>query len=644
MPSQHRHADAAAERAMRLHRAGDLPGAEQGYRAALALQPDHADGLHGLGVLALGRGQSGQAIAFIGRAVAARPEVAVYYLNLGLALRDQGHVEQSRAALQVAVLRDPDDPRAHAALAAVLEGLGRSAEAEAAAAAAVRRDPGHGTPSTSIPGTSAALGRLRIAAGRLEEALPALRAAVSETPDDTSSWHRLGEAGGQLGQPDQAEAAFRRVVALRPDDPAALANLGGLLFERGRLDEAEALLRRAAAGAPPTAETASNLGLVLMAVGRLPEAERALSQASALAPGSDGILVNRGSILAELGRQAEAEACFALVERRARVGSPDAARARFNRATVLLATGRHAEGWNAFEARRELVPPSPSSLPDWDGRALPDGAAVLLHAEQGLGDAIQFLRYVRPAAERAALRLLLPEPLQPLAAGLLPSCCRLATPGAVAEGCVAQASLLSLPFLLGCAAPTWDGPYLTVPDAARRTADWLGGGPGHLTVGLSWAGNPQYRFDRRRSLRLEQLGPLGRLPGIRFVSLQQGEAARQPAPAGLELDRPPEPPDLASTAALIARLDLVVTVDTAIGHLAGALGCPVWLLNRYGGDWRWQDGNMAPDGSSAWYPTLRQFRQAEPLPPEQAWQEPLAALAQALRQAVAGSPIATSPG
>ncbi len=638
MPSLDRQADAAAEQGTRLHQAGDLQGADRCYRAAVALQPDHADGLHGLGVLALGRGQSGQAIALIGRAVAVRPEVGVYYLNLGLALRDQGHVEQARAALHVAALRDPDDPRAHAALAAVLESLDRTQEAEAAAAQAVRRDPGHGLSTSSVPGASAALGRLRIRNGRLREALVALRAAVSEAPGDAASWHGLGEACGRLGQAEQAEAAFRRVVELLPDDPAALANLGGLLFERGRLDEAEALLRRAVAAAPPAAETWSNLGLVLMATGDLPGAERALAQAARSAPGSDGILVNRGSILAELGRHGEAEDCLLAVEARAPAGSVDAARARFNRATVLLATGRHHEGWAAFEARRDLVPPAPSALPQWDGTALPDGAAVLVHAEQGLGDAIQFLRYVRQASERAMLHLLLPEPLQPLAGDLAGPRCRLATHGAGTGDCVAQGSLLSLPFLLGCAAPVWDGPYLSVPEAARPAADWLDAQPAGLAVGLSWAGSPGYRFDRRRSLQLGQLGALAALRGVRFVSLQQGEAARQQAPDGLVLDQPPGPPgSLAATAALVARLDLVVTVDTAIGHLAGALGRPVWLLNRYGGDWRWQDGNLAPDGRSLWYPTLRQFRQAEPLPPEQAWRAPLAALAQALRQAAAAS-------
>ncbi len=409
-----------------------------------------------------------------------------------------------------------------------------------------------------------------------------------------------------------------------------------LLFERGRLDEAEALLRGAASGAEPTAETVSNLGLVLMATGQLLEAERALARAAVLAPELDGVVVNRGSILAELGRHEEAEDCFLAVEARAAAGSVDAARARFNRATVLLATGRHREGWDAFEARRTLVSPAPSRLPDWDGRALPDGQAVLLHAEQGLGDAIQFLRFVRAAAARAAVFLLLPEPLRPLASRLLSPRCRLATAGQPDGNCVAQASLLSLPFLLGTGAPVPDGPYLAVPDAALPEADWLDGRPAGFVVGLSWAGSPDYRFDRRRSLRLDQLGCLAGLPGIRFVSLQQGAAARQPAPEGLAIERPPgAPASLSGTAALMARLDLVVTVDTAIGHLAGALGCPVWLLNRYGGDWRWQHGNVLPDGRSAWYPTLRQFRQSEPLPPDLAWQATLAELAQALRAAAA---------
>ncbi len=620
-----RQAAALAREGLARHQDGAPDEAERLYRQALELRADEPDALHGLGVLALAAGRSGVAIAFIGRAIRARPETALFYVNLGNALRDQGHLEEARAALQVAVLRDPDDPRAHQGLGLALRRLGRPAEAAAAVGRAIRRDPAHGTPATLVPGASALLGCLRLEAGEVEPAFGLLRAAAAEAPDAPEAWHALGAALGGAGRLPEAEAAFRRTAALVPGDPAALANLGGVLFELNRMDEALAALRRAVAAGPATAATRSNLGLVLMALGLLPEAERELARAAALAPEADGVRINRGSVLAELGRYGEAEDCLAAVEAGATATPLDRARARFNRATVLLATGRRAEGWAAFEARRALIPPPSTTLPDWDGEPLPEGATLLLHAEQGLGDAIQFLRYVGPASRRAPVRLVLPDVLRRLADCLASPRCVIAGPAEpVPPGCAAQASLLSLPHLLRQDGPPPSAPYLAA--SARPPAF-----DGQLRVGLCWAGNPGYRFDRRRSLRLDQLAPLAGLPGIGFVSLQQGDAAAQPAPPGLALAAAPPPPhDLADTAALIAGLDLVVSVDTAIAHLAGALGRPVWLLNRHGGDWRWQSGWQDEAGRSLWYPRLRQFRQPADLPPERAWAPVVAELAATL--------------
>ena len=619
------------------HGAGRLADAERLYRDALALRADEPDALHGLGVLFLAAGRSGLAIALIGRAVRVRPDAATYHVNLAHALRDQGHVEEARAAARVAVLRDPDDPRGHLALALALEALKRGPEAIAAAADAVRHDPAHGTSATTVPGASALLGRLHLHAGEADPALRFLRAAAAETPGSAAAAHALAAALGALGRTNEAAVAFERVVALAPDDPAAWANLGGALFELNRLDEALAALRCAVAAGPASAATRSNLALVLMALGRLPEAERELAQAAATAPEADGILINRGSILADLGRHDEAEHCLLVVEARTDPRSIDHARARFNRATVLLATGRHAEGWAAFEARRVLVPPPPTALPEWDGQPLPDNGAVLLHAEQGLGDAIQFLRYVTQAAFRAPVHLALPDALLRLADCLRSPRCTLAGPSdPVPLDCVAQASLLSLPHLLRLGSVPPAVPYL----AARKDAPTLVT-DGRLAVGLCWAGNPGYRHDRRRSLRLEQLAPLADVPGIALVSLQAGAAAAQPAPPGLNLVRPPPPRDLADTAAVIAGLDLVISVDTAIAHLSGALGRPTWLLNRSGGDWRWQGDWQDGIGHSLWYPALRQFRQSTVLPPEQAWPPVIATLVEALARR--GGPVRRRP-
>ncbi len=604
MPTEN--AQGLADRATRLHCEGDLAAAERLYRQALALEPGLPDGLHGFGLLALGRGLPGQALALIGRAAAARPDHALYTLNLGLALQANGYLEEARAALHVAALRAPDDARAHAGLAAVLEQLGRHDEAARSAGTALDRaaDP------AIVPGMTALLEREALRNGDWRRAIAMGTDAVALAPADAGAWHGLAVAHAALGAVADAERCFRRTVLLRPDDPAALANLGAHLFEHQRLDEALETLRRAASIGAPTAATLSNLGLVLLALGHLQEGERVLAQAARVAPDQPGILVNHGTALLELGRTADAERCFADVETRF-AGSLDAARARFDRATLLLATGRFKDGWAAFEARRvvpggaALARPAPA-LPDWDGRPL-QGCRLLIEAEQGLGDSIQFLRYVPLAMAMAPVSLSVPETLFGLARRSLPADCIVLASGAPADGCVVRAGLLSLPLLLSAGRPLWNGAYL---GASPR--------PMEAAIGLCWAGSPDYRFDRRRSLRLAQLAPLGRL-GRHFVSLQQGDAAAEPTPPGLLLSRPAPSSDLAGTADCIAALALVITVDTAIAHLAGALGRPVWLLNRFGGDWRWREGNLAGDGSSLWYPSLRVFGQQAALAPETAW-------------------------
>jgi len=617
-------ADEATAAAFRAHEAGDLAGAERLYRAALAIVPDHAEGLHGLGVLARGAGRSDLAIAFIGRAVAARPEAAHFYINLGLALLDQGHADEARAALHVAVLRNADDPRAQAAHALALEQLGRDAEAQDAASRALslgRRL------RMEVPGAEAIQGRLQAKGGEDAAALASFRRAVAEAPEDVASWQALALAASRLRALDEAEAAFRRVATLRPEDPAAQANLGAFLFERGQLGEARAHLRQAVRSGVPTAATRSNLGLVLMAEGALGEAERQLAEAATLAPGDSGILNNHGTVLADLGRFEEAEGCFQRACAVSVSGSVEQARATFNRGTVLLATGRLREGWAAFEARRALLPAPAATLPAWDGSSLAGGRWLLLEGEQGLGDAIQFLRYAPLAAARVPVVLRLPEALRQVAATLAgPSLRIIAAEDGVPEECGAWASLLSLPHLLALDALPHFAPYLSAK-----------GAPGDgFSVGLCWAGNPNYRFDRRRSMARETLEPLLATPGVSFVSLQQD--------CPLTDEAPPHFADFAALAGRIAGLDLVVSVDTAVAHLAGAMGKPVWLLNRFGGDWRWQAGFTAPDGSSLWYPSLRQFRQPAPLPPEVAWVAPVASIAAELaRWAETGKAPARPP-
>lgn len=616
-------ADRLAARAAGHHQAGRPAEAERLYRAALALAPGQALSLHGLGCLAHEAGRADAAIGLIGQAVAAAPSVAHYTLSLGLALLDRGHAEEARAALHVAVLRDPGDPRTHRALAQAFSHLGRLAEAEASLRMALRLAP-------ASAAARLALGGVLRARGDDAAAMMAFREAARLAPDDPLAWHALASACGAAGELAEAEAAFRQAATLLPGNAAAQANLGTVLFALDRLEEASGCLLRARALAPRNPVTLSSLGLVLMGLGDTVEAERVLALASGLAPDTDAIAINHGTALAALERRDEAEAVFG------RVLSRDAssAEARFNLATMLLARGALEPGWAAFEARRGLIASSSvPKLPDWDGSALDEGR-VLIRAEQGLGDTIQFLRWVAPAAARAGLVLELPPSMLRLvqASRLFePARVRLLAAGersGEVAACVAQASLLSLPHLLRLAAVP---PMTMLADQAAIRSPHP---PSGLRVGLAWAGSASYRFDRQRSMRLEQLVPLAAVGGVRFVSLQQGPAAAQAAlPAAMALSLPDALfEDLAETAALIASLDLVISVDTAIAHLAASLGRPVWLLDRFGGDWRWQRGFAS---GRDWYPTLRRFTQEAPAAGPEAWSAVVGRVAAALAELAA---------
>ena len=632
-------AERIAADAERRQQAGDALAAERLYHEALVACPAHPRSLHGLGCLAHAAGRPDLAIGLIGQAVAAAPEMAPYMISLGLALLDRGHLEEARAALAVAVLRDETDARAHRALAQALSRLGRLQAAEASLRTAIALEPGVSAAHLSLAGV------LR-ARGAMADARVALLAATQLAPGDPLAWHALGAMDAATGSLVAAEVAFRRAATLLPDDPAAQANLGTALFGLDRLETARPCLERARALAPDNPATLSSLGLVMIGLGESREAETMLAAASRLAPHSDAIAINHGTALAAIGCNAEAEAVYRRVLSRTPVQAQVRAQARFNLAAMLLARGERREGWAAFEARLEFPGSEPSALPRWDGGTLRgsnggggtgEAGTVLIRAEQGLGDSLQFLRWVAPASRRATIRLELPAALRPLAAGLFdPARVRVAEPGPGTAGCVTQASLLSLPHLLGDESI----PPLSITAPATATMR----PPAGLVVGLAWAGSPSYRFDRARSLRLAQLSPLAAVPDVVFVSLQQGDAAGQARdpPDGMRLIVPEPPPaDLAATASLIGTLDLVISVDTMLAHLAGALGTPVWLLDRFGGDWRWQSGF---DDGRDWYPTLRRFAQTEALPPARAWEAVIARCAAKLHDATLSRHDARPPG
>ncbi len=452
------------------------------------------------------------------------------------------------------------------------------------------------------------LGVALLASDRAAEAEAELREAVRLDPNYTEAHFNLGNVLRDAGRLADAIAHFRTAVRLRPHHAGAVTNLGLALTEAGNPAEAVQLLRHAVRLDPSSKEFHNNLGLALADLGRFAEAEAAYDQALRLDPRFADALSNLAGVYKEQGRTAEALACHDLA-----VGvTPDSPSVRYNRSLALLQAD-DPRGWAEYEWRwrrgteRKRVYPAPR----WDGGPL-DGRTVLLWCEQGLGDAIQFVRYAKLVKARGA-RVILECP--PRMKSLLAGCSGVDV--AVAEGEPLpphdfQIPLLSLPAALGSppvVAP-WDGPYLTADP--QRTAAWgdrLTKLPG-FKVGLMWQGNPHYRLDRFRSAPLAAFAPLAAVPGVTLVTLQVGAGAAQLDSVPFRVHQFDPDPDPAGgafldTAAILAHLDLVVTVDSAVGHLAGAMGVPAWVLLSTAADWRWGVGRA----DTPWYPGLRLFRQ-----------------------------------
>jgi Flp pilus assembly protein TadD len=477
-----------------------------------------------------------------------------------------------------------------------------------------------------------------LAQGQAGEAVALYRRVVALMPDAAPAWSNLGLALRDQGCLDEAETALRRALDLRPGAAEVHNNLSVVLRALGRVEESLAACDRALVLRPDYAEALCNRGTLLVEQDRVEEAEAVYRQALALCPGHDDTLNNLGNVLARQGRLGAALALYD----QAIAARPDHADAHFNRGMLLLRQGRLAEGWRDYEWRRRRsgyrsrLAEAGNALvagEDWRGEPLA-GRTILLIAEQGLGDTLQFVRLAPLVAERGG-RVVLWVP--PSLVRLLASLTGVAAVVGFDERpppCDCHALSMSLPLLLGIgdvAAIPAPIPYLEADAAATLSWRSILAAPSGRTVGLVWAGDPRpddraaNLIDRRRSLPLTAFAPLAGVAGIRWISLQKGAAAGQAAhpPSGMVLADPMGGvADFADTAAIVANLDLVIGVDTAVIHLAGALGRPVWVLSRFDACWRWLEGRE----DSPWYPTLRLFRQTEP----DDWAGVLARVAEAL--------------
>lgn len=439
-------------------------------------------------------------------------------------------------------------------------------------------------------------------------------------------WH-----AHQAGDLDGAERTYREVVAREPGSAEAWCYLGMALHDRGRYDEAVAIYRRALDLRPDFPVALNNLGNSLRLLGRLAEAIAAYDAALRLRPDYVNAFRNKGMALAWDGRLAAAESCY---ERLLALAPADAA-AHKDLAMIWLLHGRFERGWPEYEWRIRATPGAVPVLdrPRWDGAPL-TGRSILLAAEQGLGDTIQFVRYAPFLARRVGCRVVVAvqRRLLPLVAtcpGIETLVALDDTPPPTDVG----APLLSVPGLLrqhDVAEFPSEVPYLSAdPTRARRWSERLAVHRG-VRVGVAWQGNPTHPADRMRSVPLTAFSALAALEGVVLVSLQQGPGVDQLREHGPRLgivslgEGVDASGAFVDTAAVMRHLDLVVTCDTAIAHLAGALGVPVRVALPYVSDWRWLLGR----DDSPWYPTMRLFRQAT----QGDWPDVFARIAAALRQ------------
>jgi tetratricopeptide (TPR) repeat protein len=479
------------------------------------------------------------------------------------------------------------------------------------------------------------LGLIAYQVRRYDLAVELIGKAIAIDPGQAVFHFNLAIAFQAEGRPDDAAAGYRRAIGLNPDYLEAHANLGGILKDQGNLNDAALNYRRVVDLQPANAEAQNILGGALHQLGRLEEAAACYRQALGVKPDHALAHNNLGLVLQDQGRVEDAIAEY----RVAACLAPDPA-IRWNLALAQLQNGEYAAGWRDHEwcygtalfARREF------SAPAWTGESI-EGQTILLYADQGRGDAIQFIRYAPRVKARGATVIL---ECQPELANLFetaPGIDRVIAKGESAPPFDFHAALRSLPHLFGATLDTIPAgaPYLNARDGlvAAWRARLTSPGP---NIGLVWRGNPSHVHDRKRSVAAELFAELCAVPGVNWLSLQK--EARPEEIAALSRhgeiqanirDCGPLLTDWAETAALASCLNLIVTVDTGVAHLAGALGRPAWVLLPFNPDWRW----LLHRRDSPWHPTLRLFRQ--PAPGD--WGAVFRALRQELEDALKTQPI-----
>lgn len=615
-----------------------LERAEQCFRGALSLQVDHPDACHLLAITLLRqRRDIVGAIQMIEKALASAPNQPIYLNSLGTAMWQWGRLETARDLFQQVISAKPDYVEAQYNLGNVFRKLKQFDEAITCYRTAIDLDPGyvnayndlglvhhrHQRYQQAIEQFNLALeldptrydvhvnlaGSLQ-SFGELDAALISIQNALALSPDDARLHNNLGSIYEQQGNMPEAINSFRRAIELEPQLSEALYNLGYLLHQQGEYGESLHMFDLVNSNEPDWAAAWVNRGNALFGLHRYDEAIAAFEKASALQPDMVMAYMNIATTYRRLCRLEKSVEYYdkALVLR------PDDAKSHMGKAFALLKAGRLDTAWRHYEWRFEATEGFDDGAldlarPVWTGAPFHD-ETLLVRSEQGLGDVIHFVRYL-PLVKQLGGRIVLSgSPLLKRLLGKAPGIDEFIAYGD--SGGLEydyHITLLSLPRVFGTRLETIPGgvPYVFANEAAvenwRKRLNTK-----QFNIGLAWAGNPDQAENRYRSCPLAALAPLGAIEGVGFYSLQKGDGVEQlnNPPGGLKLtDYTEELEDFADTAALMQALDLVITIDTATAHLAGALGRPVWTILWFAHCWRYLHGRK----DTPWYPTMRLFRQ-----------------------------------
>jgi tetratricopeptide (TPR) repeat protein len=601
--------------ALKHFQAGGFSQAEYLCRQILRADPSLANAWCFLGAVCQTQGKLSDAIKSYQQALRLKPDYAQAHYNLGLAIEASGQGDAAIVQLHQALACNPDYADAIRELERILVNQEQWA-----------RQEGRGTSATLAPATPD-------------------HSFLAPRPLYAQAHYNLGVVRARQGQIDAAIAEYHKALQLNPDSVETHNNLASVLHQKGRFEDAIASYHDAIRLRPDCAEAYTNLGATLTQLGRLDEAIDCYCKALSINPQLGEVCNNLGEALKELGQLDEAEVNF---EKALRL-KPNFPAARWNRSLLWLLRGEFAKGWPEYEWRwtQPNMPRRLLSQPLWDGSPL-DGKTIFIYAEQGLGDTLQFLRYIPRVRERGGNVIVECQPLLTRLLDGMPGVSQVIGRGEPLPDFEIQAPMLSLPRIFGTSMQSIPRavPYLS--PASRLVEYWKSAEcevrsaeskvPLSTThsalctpqffIGIAWQGSPTYRYDRQRSIPLVQFGRLAEVDSIRLVSLQKGPGTEQllkecgvrSAECGVEkkpnairtvqsalctpeLDGASGP--FMDTAALMKNLDLVICSDSAVAHLAGALAVPVWVALPFVPDWRW----LLKREDSPWYPSMRLFRQ-----------------------------------